>query len=119
LVPIGKKDELFLRYKKLIDELFTKLRLSERETREIRYKEKPDNFKHASHSSEKISDEKKNLMHKITQLKNDVTVWENNLGFFAKSKNADQIKKEFEEKINNAKSEISKLKDQLQMVKTF
>jgi hypothetical protein len=119
LVPIGKKDELFLRYKKLIDELFTKLRLSERETREIRYKEKPDNFKQASHSSEKISDEKKNLIHKITQLKNDVTVWENNLGFFAKSKNADQIKKEFEEKINNAKNEISKLKDQLQMVKTF
>ncbi|HKR05582.1 MAG TPA: DUF349 domain-containing protein [Bacteroidia bacterium] len=119
LVPIGKKDEIFFRYKKLIDDLFTRLKLSERETREIRYKEKVDNFKQAPHSQDKITDEKRNLMHKISQLKNDVIVWENNLGFFAKSKNADQIKKEFEEKITKAKDEISKLKEQLQLVKTF
>ncbi|MEP7170294.1 MAG: DUF349 domain-containing protein, partial [Bacteroidota bacterium] len=91
LVPIGKKDEIFFKYKKLIDDLFTKLKFTERETREIRYKEKLDNFRQAPHSTDKISDEKKNLMHKISQLKNDVTLWENNLGFFAKSKNADQI----------------------------
>lgn len=119
LVPIGKKDETFFKYKKLIDGLFTKLKLSERETREIRYKEKIDHYKQSPHPQEKITDEKRNLMHKISQLKNDVTVWENNLGFFAKSKNADQIKKEFEEKITKAKDEISRLKDQLQVIKTF
>src|SRR6185436_10912901 len=119
LVPIGKKDETFFKYKKLIDELFKKLKLSERETREIRYKEKIDHYKQSPHPQEKITDEKRNLMHKISQLKNDVTVWENNLWFFAKSKNADQIKKEFEEKITKAKDEISRLKDQLQVIKTF
>jgi uncharacterized protein DUF349 len=119
LVPIEKKDELSGKYKKQIDDLFSRLKVSEHEKREIRYKEKIESFKQVPHSQEKINDEKRNLMHKISQLKNDVIVWENNLGFFAKSKNADQIKKEFEEKINKAKDEISRLKGQLQVIKTF
>lgn len=119
LVPIEKKDEIFVRYKKLVDDLFSKLKIGERERNEIRYKEKIVHLKTTPHSNDKIGDEKRNLMHKISQLNNDVTVWENNLGFFAKSKNAEQIKKEFEEKINSAKSEISKLKQQLQVIKTF
>jgi hypothetical protein len=119
MVPIGKKEQVQTSYKKLIDDLFNGLKLTDQEKNQIRYKDKLDTFKNAPHSKEKISDEKKNLMHKLSQLKNDVTVWENNLGFFAKSKNAEGIKQEFEEKILKAKEEISRLKDQLQMIKTF
>ena len=119
MVPLAKKEEVQSSYRKLIDGLFSGLKLSEQEKNQMRYKEKLDTYRSAPHSKEKISDEKKNLMHKLSQLKNDVNVWENNLGFFAKSKNADGIKQEFEEKIKKAKEEISRLKDQLQMIKTF
>lgn len=119
LVPHDKKDEIYARFKKLIDELFNGLRLNEKEKREMQFKQKVDYLKNAANANEKISDEKRALMNKISQLNNDVTLWENNLGFFAKSKNADQIKQEFESKINKAKSEISELKKQLQVIKTF
>jgi len=39
----------------------------------------------------------------------DVNLWENNLGFFAKSKQADLLKSEFEKKISKAKKEIEML----------
>lgn len=119
LVPHDKKDEIYARFKKLIDELFNGLRLNEKEKREMQFKQKVDYLKNAANANEKISDEKRVLMNKISQLNTDVTLWENNLGFFAKSKNADQIKQEFESKINKAKSEISELKKQLQVIKTF
>ena len=37
-------------------------------------------------------------MNKLQQLKDDIALWENNLGFFANSKNADLLKAEFEKK---------------------
>ncbi len=119
LVPLSKKDELQARYRKAIDNVFNSLRLNENEKRKFQFKEKLENIKNAPDAREKMSDEKRHVMNKITQLNSDVQLWENNLGFFAKSKNADEIKKEFEQKINKAKEEISKLKEQLQVIKTF
>ncbi len=70
MVPIAKKDEVQTSYKKLIDDLFNGLKLTDQEKNQMRYKEKLDTFKNTPHSKEKISDEKKNLMHKLSQLKN-------------------------------------------------
>ena len=39
-------------------------------------------------------------------MKEDVNLWENNIGFLAKSKNAAILKEEFEKKINKSKSEL-------------
>ena len=39
------------------------------------------------------------LVNKISKIKDDIILWENNMGFFAASKNADLLKVEFEKKI--------------------
>lgn len=119
LVPIEKKDEIHARYKKLIDGFFNGMQLSEKERRDLRFKEKMEHLKSTPQAKEKIGDEKRVLINKLSQLKNDVTVWENNIGFFAKSKNADEIKQEFELKIKKAKDEISFLKEQINLIKSF
>lgn len=119
LVQFEKKDELFARYKKLIDELFDGLRLNEKEKDELRYRKNTSSTKSSSVPRDKGFDEKRNVANKISQLINDVSLWENNLGFFAKSKNADQIKQEFELKIKTAKEEIAKLKEQQEKIKSF
>jgi predicted DNA-binding protein YlxM (UPF0122 family) len=59
------------------------------------------------------------LQDKIKKIQADVNLWENNLMFFAKSKNADAMKAEFNEKIEKAKAEIVKLKGQLKMIPSF
>lgn len=66
---------------------------------------------------DKNDDEKRFLLNKVSALKNDVSLWENNIGFFAKSKNAEVLKSEFVEKINTAKEEIKALNSKIEQIK--
>jgi hypothetical protein len=116
MVPLNKKDEINGRYKKAIDTHFDKLKISGFDRQKVRYQEKLDHLRH-SDDPKKIDHEKRHLMNKITELKNEVQLWENNIGFFAKSKNAEVLKSEFEQKIKNAKEEIESLKVKLDMTK--
>ncbi len=52
---------------------------------------------------------------RITQLENDIALWKNNLEFFANSRGANQLRTEYQSKIQTAEEEISKLKKQVQM----
>ncbi len=58
------------------------------------------------------------IRRKVGSLENDIALWNNNLGFFANSKNADAVKKEFDDKINKATEELNKLKAQLKMIRS-
>lgn len=59
---------------------------------------------------------KNELKDKIAKLSNEVSLLENNIGFFAHSKNADVLKNQFQEKINRYKDEIAELKEKLAKV---
>jgi hypothetical protein len=56
------------------------------------------------------------LRKKLTQLENDVAVWKNNMEFFARSKNADSVRKEFTAKIEEAEKEIKSIKQQIRLL---
>ena len=60
--------------------------------------------------------EREKFYQKIKQLENDVVTWENNIGFFAKSANADAMIKEVEAKIENAKKMIKTLEEKVKMI---
>nr|WP_317174865.1 DUF349 domain-containing protein [Pararhodonellum marinum] len=55
----------------------------------------------------------------ISDLENNVTLWRNNLEFFASSKTADKLKDQFDEKIEKAEKEIEKLKKKLSIIREF
>ncbi|MBL0342203.1 MAG: DUF349 domain-containing protein [Bacteroidetes bacterium] len=116
MVPLNKKDEIFKKFKTAIDAQFDKLKMNSGDRQKMKYHERPENNRHAE-APRKMDDDRRHLMNKITELKSEVQLWENNIGFFAKSKNADKLKSEFEEKISKAKEEIKSLKDKLDMVK--
>lgn len=118
LVPFSKKDELQKRYKTAIDKLYDNLRIDEREKRSLRATQ--TNYasgqamrggrEQRGGNSGGSNPERTSLSSKIAALTNEVTVWQNNIGFFSKSKNADTIRQEFEAKINQAKKEIEELR---------
>ncbi len=56
------------------------------------------------------------MKNKLTQLKEDISLWENNLGFFSNSKNAEIITAEFRKKIEAAKEEIKDLEYKIKMM---
>jgi hypothetical protein len=49
-------------------------------------------------------------------LENDIVVWENNIGFFAKSKNAESMIAEVQRKIQQGKDEIKLLEDKINLI---
>lgn len=55
----------------------------------------------------------------ISDLENNITLWRNNLEFFAASKTADKLKGQFEEKIDKAEQEVDKLKKKLSIIREF
>ncbi len=55
---------------------------------------------------------------KISKVENDIAVWNNNLEFFGKSKNADKMKEELQDKLKEAADHLKQLKDQLKLLIT-
>lgn len=55
----------------------------------------------------------------ITDLENNISLWKNNLEFFASSKTADKLRVQFEDKIKKAEAEIEKLKKKLSILREF
>ncbi len=67
-------------------------------------------------SSRNLNRKESDIRRKVTQLENDIALWGNNIEFFAKSKSADKVKAQFEEKIKKASDELEKLKHQLNII---
>ena len=122
LVPIKKKEEIQKRYRAAIDKLFNSLKMDEKEKASARFTQRNTGsishaantrgIKHGAGRSETGA-----IASKINALTSEVNTWQNNIGFFSKSKNADVIRREFEEKINKAQSEIAALKLKLKELK--
>lgn len=108
MVPLEHKDTIYARFKAAIDKHFQALRQQN--------KERFTSQGRPAYRSGKPGNEKNDIKHRMNQLSSEINTWENNLGFFAKSKNADGVRKEFEEKINRAKEEIQRLKKQLDTI---
>jgi hypothetical protein len=115
-VPFNKKDEITNRYRDAINREFDKLKIDDDDKSILKYKNKLDNLKTNPKASRKIRNERDKFFTKIKQLEGDIVLWENNIGFFAKSKNADTMIREVEDKIGNAKKMIKMLEEKVKMI---
>jgi hypothetical protein len=110
-VPIKVKDQLQITYRKAIDALFDKMKITEKEFNAGEYRSHFDNQRRDTDTggSDGIRRERTALSQKIQKLREEIALWENNIGFFANSKQADIMKAEYEKKINNAKNDLKLL----------
>jgi hypothetical protein len=82
----------------------------------LKFRSKLENLKSSPKSKGRLRSEREKIVKKLEKLKSDIVLWENNIGFFAKSKNAESMIKEFEEKIDNAKTRAKILQEELYMI---
>lgn len=115
-VPINKKDEIARRYKDALNKQFDRLKLDDEDKNILRYRSKVDNAMSNPRAARKVRNEREKFFSKIKQLESDIVLWENNIGFFAKSKNADTMIKEVEEKIADAKRNIKMLEEKVRLI---
>lgn len=76
-----------------------------------------ENLKTDPDAGYKIQVREQSLRKRIAKEENDLAILKNNLGFFGRSKNADKVRAEFNEKINAAELELGKLKGQLKLLR--
>ena len=113
-VPMSEKDRLHKEFRGEIDRIFEQLKISAREAEETAYRER---IKNAGGDAKKfVNNEKAELQEKIEKLRSDLNLWENNLGFFSNSKNAEILTAEFRKKIESAKKEVADLEYKIKMM---
>src|SRR5664280_929727 len=115
-VPFNMKDEITNKYRLAINKEFDKLKIGDEDKSILKYKTKLDNLKANPKASRKVRNERDKFFTKIKQLESDIVLWENNIGFFAKSTNADTMIREVEEKIESAKKLIKTLEEKVKMI---
>lgn len=112
--PIKDKDRVQKEYKELINNLFASFKHQQSDIKLERFKEKvtyiKDGVKHG------VPQEREKLQHKLKQLETDITLWENNIGFFSRSKNAESLIRDVENKIEKAKEEVKLIKEKIKIV---
>lgn len=67
---------------------------------------------------QKIYHKEQSIRKKIQKVENDIAVWRNNLEFFARAKNGEKVREEFNEKIEEASNHLHQLKQQLKLLRT-
>jgi hypothetical protein len=115
-VPMKEKDIIYNAYKTAIDSHYSKLKLEGDEKEKILFQARIDTLASSPDAERLFSREKSEIRQQMEQIKNDMLQYENNLGFFAKSKGADLLRKEVEGKINASKNKIEALKGKLKMI---
>jgi hypothetical protein len=115
-VPFNMKDEITNKYRIALNKEFDKLKIADEDKSILKYKTKLDNLKVNPKASRKVHNERDKFFTKIKQLESDIVLWENNIGFFAKSTKADTMIREVEEKIENAKKLIKTLEEKVKMI---
>ena len=116
-VPIKDKDRLQNEFRTAINKLFDKLKVNAGEINSTNYKNKFETLKEQPEAGRIISRERAFLQGKMDELKEDIKIWENNIGFFANSKNTNLFKTEFEKKIEKAKEELKTIEAKIKILK--
>ena len=115
-VPMKYKDATQDEYRKSIDALFDKMKLNESELSTAEYRTMVEGMKDDPDSRDKVRRERNILTNKITKLREEIIVLENNIGFFSNSKQSEIMKAEYEKKINRAKNDVKVLEAKLKIL---
>ena len=115
-VPMKMKDALQKEYRDLIDGLFDKMRANDNELSTTEFRNMVNGMKDDPGSRDKIRRERINLQSKIQKLRDEIATLENNIGFFAASKQSDLLKAEYEKKIAKIKNDVKVLEAKMKIL---
>lgn len=114
-VPIADKERLQKEFRRVIDEHFEKLKISAIEAEENNYRMRLKNI--GGDVKKFVNGEREEIMNKIEKLKGEISLWDNNLGFFSNSRQADLLKEEFEKKMQHTRQQIALLEAKLKILR--
>ena len=115
-VPFKQKDEIQVRFREAINKLYDDLNIDEEQRNLLKFRTKMSSFSESSRGQNKMRLERDKYMNKMKQLENDLVLLDNNIGFFAESKNAESLIKDVQKKIEMTKQKIEFLKEKIRVI---
>jgi hypothetical protein len=119
-VPFGRR-HIEGKFNKILDALFEKLSLSKKETEMMRFSNRIDSLSE-SNDTRKLDNEKIFIMRKIEEVQNEIFQWENNIQFFANTKNSKKentIVSEVRKSIASHKESLEVWRDKLKQLRNI
>jgi len=115
-VPVEQKDSIREEYQAAADALIDTLKSSDTDRDLVRYRIRISSIITNPRADNKLRFERDKLMNKLQQLRTDIGVWENNIGFFKQTKSSEAMISDFTDKIDDAKSRIEMLENKIQII---
>ncbi|MCL3781516.1 DUF349 domain-containing protein [Prolixibacteraceae bacterium JC049] len=115
-VPFRQKDAIQNKYRDAINSKFQDLRIDERNRDMERFKSKIEGLSESNSGNRKIDHERDKYMNKLKQLENDLVLLDNNIGFFANTKNAESLIADVHRRIERTKEQIATLKQKIRLI---
>lgn len=115
-VPIKDKDSVQNRFRTAINKHFDDLKLDSGKRDSLKFRNKIATLTENQKGLSKIRQEREKYMIKLKQLENDLTLLDNNIGFFANSKNAQALIADVNQKIEDTREKIEMLKEKIRII---
>ena len=115
-VPNEHRDELNLLFRKTMDSHYENLNIDSNEKELILFKARFDTLSSGSNRVDFIQKERSAVRKQIDQLNAEAIQMETNLSFFSRSKGADNLRKEVDQKISAIQQKIEGLKRKLKAI---
>lgn len=115
-VPASKKNVIRDDFRDALEMVYDKLGMDEHEKVIYKFKNRIRNILHSPKSDVKMGYERDKLINKLQQLKSDISVWENNIGFIKQTDSADDTLSNFQEKLDDARERIEIMEEKLRIM---
>jgi hypothetical protein len=115
-VPLKDKEAVFKAYKEQMDLHYSAIKLDNEEKERILFEARIETLAASADPAKAYAREKAEIRQQIDRLRSEMLQLENNLGFFARSKGADALRKEVEGKVQAAGNRIEALKRKLKLI---
>ena len=115
-VPYKQMKKIQDEYRSTINKQFESLQMDDSERNRLQFRNKIETMVTTSKSRNKLDTERDRLMRRYQQLQSDLVVWENNIGFFSKSKSSAAMVTSVQQMIEQGKAEIKELEEKIKII---
>lgn len=115
-VPIRNKEEIQKKFREAINKHYDNLKIDEDRKNLLKFRNKLDTMSTKPKGYQKLRVEREKTISKLKQLESDITLWENNIGFFAKTEKSNAMKEEVQKRIDETRKKIVLLEARIRLI---
>ena len=115
-VPFKEKDVIQNEFRDAINVHFDHLKIDDQQRNLLKFKSKMSNFSSSSRGQNKMRFERDKYITRLKQMENDLALLNNNIGFFANTKNAESLIDDVNRKIQSTQEKIELLKEKIRII---